>query len=315
MNRLRSFARHVGPLFHRICSISIARRAVAGLAVLGLATSANGQIVANPAHNWVANTDNDGNAIWEDTGTQADRPWSLTGPLGSNSNGPARIAVSSTTSITHAYDFDGTDDVGTAAAENRSGNHNTSFELWFQPDEFPVTAANTARVLFEHGNGPRGVSLGIAGTNLIFVYAASPDTGQLTFNLDVGGDGIDYPDFIQVVGVIDDTNNQMRMYVNGGNEQVRAIATSSDFTSNDSLGLGAVTGQGAGGADASSLTWTGNYDGRIAIAREYRSAFTTAQATQNYNAIAVPEPTSSFWWFVGALGHLGTRLRLRSRAA
>ena len=193
------------------------------LLILVGANLAEAQIVPNPAHNWDASTDTNGNTTWEDTGTQADRPWTLAGPLGAHATGPSRVAVSGLTTISHAYDFDGVDDNGSASSENRSGNHNTSFELWLKPREFPVTTAGTARVIFEHGNGPRGVSFGIAGSNLLFAYTASPDLGLISYNLDLGGNGIDNTDFIQVVGVIDDTNNQLRLYVDGANERLLSI--------------------------------------------------------------------------------------------
>jgi hypothetical protein len=259
---------------------------------------ARAAVIAGAVHDWNANTDTDGNAVWEDTGTLANRHWSMAGSQGPNGT-PHRVPVSSATTITHAYSFDGLDDRGEALLENRAGNHNTTFEVWFKPDGLPM---GQALPIFEHGNGPRGVTIGLSGDLLVLAYAASPDSASLSMDLDLGDDGLDNLEFIQVIGVVDDTNNQLRLYVNGANEQVAGIASSNDFTSNDDLGLAANVGQGGGGQNATPYTWDGLFAGQIAIVREYRFAFGSAEARQNYQAIAVPEPSAVCLALSGILG-------------
>jgi len=245
-------------------------------------------IVPGAVHEYDANQDTDGDSTWEDLGTQADRDWTLFGPTGPNSAGPVRTAVSSaTTTISYAYNFDGVDDAAVALSENRSGNHDTTFELWFRPDLFPT---GDVRTIFEHGNNPRGVSFGLMENTLLFTYrAGSASSGELMFDLS----SIGIADFIQVVGVIDDTNNQIRMYINGENEQTLAIGNSTDFTSNNDWGLAGNQESGGGGQDASAFTWGGFYDGDIALLREYRTAFGLAEVQQNFAAFAVPEPSTA----------------------
>lgn len=264
------------------------------LACFFVAASAWGGPVPGAVHNWDAGLDLSDNGVWEDTGTQADRPWTL--------SGPARIEVDGPGILTHAYRFDGVDDTALAFAENRSGNHDTSFELWFRPQG--LTSDGTVRPMFEHGNGPRGVSLGLLGDTLVFAYGASPDFNSLSFDLDAGDDGLDNPHFIQAVGVIDDAGNQMRLYVDGALAASVGIASASnnDFSSNDDLGLGMNQSQGGGGQSAPGYTWGGAFGGDIALLREYRFDFTDAEALQNYLHITTPEPAA---WLLAALALAG----------
>jgi len=244
-------------------------------------------IVPGAVHEYDANQDADGNQTWEDLGTQLDRDWTLSGPTGPNLTGPTRNAVSSATTITHAYNFDGVDDAAIASSENRSGNHDATFELWFRPDLFPT---GDVRTIFEHGNSPRGISFGLSEDTLVFRYrAGSASSGELTFDLSAIG----ITDFIQAVGVIDDTDDQIRLYINGGSEQTLDIGTFADFTSNDDLGLASNQDLGGGGQNGSAFTWSGFYDGDIALLREYRTAFDVAQVQQNYAALTVPEPSTA----------------------
>ncbi|MFV2070246.1 MAG: LamG-like jellyroll fold domain-containing protein, partial [Pirellulales bacterium] len=217
-----------------------------------------------------------------------DRDWRLMGPQ--------RVAVTSATRLTHAYDFDGVDDEAWTFPENRFGNHDTTFELWFKPTELP---SGPARPVFEHGNTPRGVTIGLSGDQLVLAYKANPNAAQITFDLDQDNNGIDNPDFIQAVAVIDDTNDQLRLYVDGGNVQIVPLLTFNDFTSNDDLGLGRNAGQGGGGQASTNLDWDAFFNGQIGLLREYRWAFSDAEVRQNFEAMVVPEPSSGFALLLG----------------
>jgi len=246
-----------------------------------LASIAQADIVSGAVHQYDASKDADGDSFWEDLGTQADRDWTLFGPNGPNPSGPTRFAVSSATTITHAYNFDGVDDAAITSPENRSGNHDATFEFWFRPDQYPT---GDVRPIFESGNSPRGLSFGLLTDTLLFTYGAGfTESGELAFDLSAIG----INDFIQVVGVIDDTNDQMRLYINGGNEQTLSIGANNDFTSNRENGL-ASNQDGGGGQENSAFTWSGFYDGDIALLREYRFAFSLEEVQQNFAAISSP---------------------------
>ncbi len=271
----------------------------------GVFAQVRAAVVPGAVHNWDAALDTDGGPRWEDTGSQGGLGWYLLGRV-------ERVAVDSSTALTHAYRFDGINDIGEGDVDNRFGNHDTTFELWFKPNGFPE---GDTRTIFDYGNFKRGLSFGLSGDNLVLTFGAKVTWGQLTFDLDVDDNGIDNPDFIQIVGVVDDTNDQLRLYVDGGNEQTLAIGSGgNDFTSNDGAGLGAVVGVGGGGLIGSPLTWGGRLDADIAVLREYRWAFGPAEVAQNYNALAAPEPASvvlaALGLIAGAglLGRRGARL-------
>lgn len=263
--------------------------ALAAISLVGIsAATAPAGPLAGPAHLWDAATDDDGDALWQDTGLQADRDWRLIGP--------ERVAVNSRTRLTHAYAFDGVNDEAWTLSENRVGNHDTTFELWFKPDGLP---SGPAAPIFEHGNAPRGVSFGLWGDQLVLAYKANPDAASLMFDLDQDDNGIDNPDFIQAVAVVDDTNNELRLYVDGGNMQSAPLAAFNDFSSNDDLGLGHNAAQGGGGQDATNLDWDAFFSGQIALLREYRWALSEAEVAQNYSSIVVPEPHSGVMLLMG----------------
>jgi len=67
-------------------------------------------VLPGAVHNWDAALDETDNALWEDTGSLANRDWSLTGPTGPNPNGPQRVPAASAAQITYTYNFDGVDD-------------------------------------------------------------------------------------------------------------------------------------------------------------------------------------------------------------
>lgn len=247
--------------------------------------------VAGAFHQWDASLDDGQDSVWEDTGAAANQHWSLSGFGGPNPAGPPRVAVSSAHNLTHAYRFDGIYDRGRAAAENRVGEHNASFELWFRPDGLPE---GTARTIFENGNEPRGLTIGLAGDLLVFAYAAGHSTyADLTYDLDVDDNGIDNPDFIQIVAVVDDANDQLRLYVDGENEQILAVGATSDYTSNNDWGLGKNNDNG-GAQGESPYTWGASFAGEIALLREYRFAFTQVEVAQNYAAVAALPASADF---------------------
>jgi len=276
---------------HRQCTATVLAVVLGTVAAwgLGLTGLAQAGVVPGAIHEYDASQNADGNLFWEDIGTLDNRDWTLSGPSGPNPGGPTRTAVSSATTITHAYNFDGDDDVAISLSpEIRSGsNFDTTFELLFRPDLFPTD--DGVRTIFDYGNTNRGVSLGLMQDTLVFVYGAASDgSEELTFDLS----SIGITDFIQVVGVVDDTNDEIRLYVNGGNEQViDDIGSNSRFISKDGWGLANNADKGGGGQAGSAFIWDGFFDGDIALLREYDTAFSLAEVQQNFAAL--PEPSTA----------------------
>ncbi len=239
-------------------------------------------VLPGAVHNWDAAVDDNGDDFWDDTGTQPHN-WFV--------RGAARKAVSSATSISHAWYFDGIDDDATVELGNRDGNHDTTFEIWFRPDGLPSGDVTT---VVEFGNTPRGISVGLDEDILVIQYGANPHFLETTFDLDMGDDGIDTTDFMQVVFVVDDTNDQLRTYLNGGDETVLASGDPSDYSSKDVSGLGHINGKGGGGLDGSGRVWPTDayFRGEIAVIREYWQAFDAGEVAQSYRALSIPEPAT-----------------------
>jgi len=263
------------------------------LLMLGSQGAVAAEVISGAVHQWDASLDDGVDSVWEDTGTLATQSWRLLGSGGTNVNGPQWGSVASTLGMTHAYDFDGVDDRGLVGPENRTGNHDTSFELWFRPDGLATGA--DAWPIFEHGNEPRGLTIGLSDDLLVFLYAAGHGTyADVTFDLDVDDNGIDNPDFIQVVAVVDDTSDELRLYVDGGNEQSIPVEESNDFTSNNELGLAQNNGNGGGQMESPYPWLSGEFSGEIALLREYRTAFTLAEVEQNFAALAGATASADF---------------------
>lgn len=252
------------------------------LVATAVAAPTYGGIVPGAVHNWDASTDANGDMFWDDTGSQPQN-WSLFGPT--------RQAVDTATFISHAWSFDGVDDDATVELGNRDGNHDTTIEVWFRPSQLPSGDVTT---VVEFGNSPRGISLGLDEDVLVIQYGANPHFLETTFDLDVGDDGIDTTDFMQVVVVVDDTNDQLRTYLNGAGETILASGDPSDFSSKDVSGLAHINGKGGGGLDGSSRVWPTDvyFSGEIAVIREYWEAFDGGQVAENYRALTIPEPAT-----------------------
>jgi len=253
-----------------------------GVASCLLATEiTEAQITPGAVHEWIADLDADGDSVWEDLGSQADHDWSL--------SGPRRVNVSSGYKIQTAYEFDGMDDEASADGENRNGDHTSSFELWFRPLSQPAGGSP----IFEHGNQPRGISFGLVADQLQFVLTDGSDSVRLSHDLDVGDNGFDTDDFWQAVAVVDDSNDLLKLYVNGQLRGTQALVGSNDFTSNDEWGLGRNINRGGGGQDAATIAWDLPFHGQIGILREYRFALSDAEVANHHRVMLVPEPTTS----------------------
>ncbi|MEZ6072030.1 MAG: dockerin type I domain-containing protein [Pirellulales bacterium] len=264
-----------------------------------LVGSAPAGVVPGAVHVYDASIDTDGDYVWEDTGTLGNRDLTLLATGGTSADSAIRVPVSSNTLIDFAYRFDGIDDYGEIESENRSGNHDATFDLWFKPDGFQPSSPDEmglARTIYENGNAPRGLTIGLNGDMLVFAYAASPNFGYLMYDLDQDDNGVpDNPDFIHVALTINDASNDadpnadwIRLYVDGGNEQELATPGFMDWSSKDLSGVARNVTQDGGGQDSTDplgIVWGGHFAGDVAVLREYRFTFTAEQVLQNYLAM------------------------------
>jgi len=249
-----------------------------------------------------------GSADWQDSigtlaksGASTDLGWSLT-----NAN-LLTTGVSGHPGITAAFDFSG---AGSGGSHPGGGSldswqevlpnagydaRSATFELWFKPE-----ALSGKAVLFETGGNVDGTAIRLNGD--LVEFATQDSSGPtLAFDLDLGDDGIDSGDFIQVVGVVDFEADEVLLYVNGYLKAVQTGYTGVDWSGSDGAALGKVVGTVAG-ANNGAFTST-VFDGQIAVFRFYPKALTEGQVARNYIAI-VPEPATLAFLGLGVGGML-----------
>jgi len=228
----------------------------------------------------------------------------------------SRVGVSSSTTITDAYDFTGfvgsagTLD-GTATREDfqagMSGitGNTASFEFWIKPDGL----SNGQQMIFETGGATRGFGLSLWDDELRFAIkhnsgqsASDPPTEIVAHTLTSG----DIADFIQVVLTIDDTAKEIELFVNplGAANPDSPVDTDTwpgdnPFgTSGASLGGINADGNGeiGGGDDTPADTWGRNsfvgFEGQIGIVLVYDDVLEGTEVEQNFEAVTIPEPST-----------------------
>ncbi|MFT7219435.1 MAG: VCBS repeat-containing protein, partial [Candidatus Azotimanducaceae bacterium] len=216
--------------------------------------------------NFDASTNGGGTATWSDDTGLAGFDWTFTNVTHNSS------PTTSLPGITESYTFGATSAATTTNFGSIAGDPNdadASFELWFKPDDLVGD-----EMLFETGGGSNGFAIYLED-NLLYVSARSTAVDVST---DIAGlEG----DFIQVVGVVDLTNDLLNLYVNG------SLAASLTFTGGDwddgnDAGLGSVNGT-SGAQNGGSYD---SFQGEIAKLRFYESALSTSEVLENYNVIS-----------------------------
>lgn len=168
---------------------------------------------------------------------------------------------------------------------------NASFLFWFKPDTLPTAAP---QVLWETG-GDVGTSFILDGGSLKFVVddgtsnAVRGATATAALPSNPAQDG-----FIHATGIIDLTNDEIRLYLDGSLASTQAIATVADWCGSSGTGFGKINTPGGvnefqqlGGNDQLAPP-IGSFAGKMAMARFYDRALSAAQVAELHaNPLAI----------------------------
>ena len=239
---------------------------------------------------WSADGDVPGNQFWSDDLLQG-----LNWDFGANKSPVA--ATSNFPGITEAYYFDGAgstaESVINYSFQDIPGDDTDeprTFEFWIKPD----ATTDGEYLVFEAGAADAGFSVTYiqGATNQVKLYyddAAGGTDNTITLNLT----GIDpTQEFVQVAVVIDPDNDEVDMYVNGGdstqgtNAGPAAGGASGSFTGTiddrSSDNPGAV-----GGTDSGNEGGTfDEFEGEVAMIRYFTAALTETQVSDNFGSVA-----------------------------
>ncbi|MGV8992415.1 MAG: DUF2341 domain-containing protein [Thiobacillus sp.] len=256
------------------------------------------------------NAANDGDSVWTDDTPTTGFDWTLTN-FGTQST-YTTTPGSAYPGITAAYRFSGTNSGATMPTmEGMSGdptNNSASFEIWFRTDVLNETSGQ--HIIFEAGGVNSGTSIYLDNTFLKF---ATRTSGAAADEVSVDLATLyasPTAEFIQVIGVIDQTSGQMKLYVDGTLRATKSFSGSngSDWSGPDGAGLGTVFTDVSSGPAAGS----GTLDGDIAIFRLYESALTGTQVSTNFTAVTGTGLTVS--QVQGSAGNVGNQIALSSGA-
>jgi len=294
---------------------------LAGIAGLCLAIGFTGSdalaatVISGALHEYIADTDTDGDTTWEDSGTAVGnsngRDWALTDI--------DRVAAGAGAPFSHTYSWGGSspDEATTATFSNTGAvggfapldSGKTTFELWVRVASLPTRN----ELLWETGGTT-------AAGGFSLVYDSGANTTSVRFvNLkttayvaDAVLDNSLEGEFFQIVGVIDEddgVNGSTRLYING---DLKTTTPGFDLAW-DTGGAGAQLGTPIESVPSSFGSSLNNFTGDIAVFRHYDGlAMTDAQVEQNYLAV-IPEPGSATLGLVGA-GLLAMRRRYQPRS-
>lgn len=214
---------------------------------------------------------------------------------------PALVFLTDTaTQIAAAYRFTDQQRAERNAYFSPNGTHAT-FEMWFRAADLTPP---TDQHLFETGQAA-GAGMRLANDGLHFIAGLNADKVDLTYDLEADPanllDTVDLSDFLQVVGVVDQSADTVSLYVNthlvasaGG------AGTVTNWQGSKPLGVGGVNngfGNLPGDVGGDSFVFTGD----IAIFRIYANALTPEQIEQNFDML-VPEPASLAMLGIGGAG-------------
>ena len=257
--------------------------------------------------------DDGSDTVWEASVENPSFPrnWSLSGAT----FGATFLANagSSHAGISSAYSFSGSSSGGAnpssfgspgfplgGAAGNDEGA-STAWEIWVRPSAATLDAIGD-ETLFETGGDAAGGHLAFVaatgGVTLRFRTGQSVLGNVTTATVDASlTDNSLLNDFMQIVGVVDPSATQMRLYVNGS--LVGSEGSFKDWQGgNNASGLGRLNGTfgGANGVTAGA----GNFAGDIARLSLYDDALSDAEVSQLYTTVVtVPEPTSQALFLLG----------------
>ncbi len=187
--------------------------------------------------------------------------------------------------IDSAVDFPGgsTMEGGVSTSLNAYGTGNASFEFWFKPNLLP---ASGREILWETG-GDIGSSFILDGSTIKFLVddgasdVANGATAAAALAPDPGQDG-----FIHAVGVVDLTNDEIRLYLDGSLADTQAIPGIATWCGPSGTGFGKIDSAAAGTDGSAQFNHLGGndllsppvqaYAGLMAMARFYDRALSAA---------------------------------------
>ena len=170
----------------------------------------------------------------------------------------------------------------------------TSFEFWFKADSSATTGSY---LIFEAGDTSGGMAIVYNATSdrIELHYVDNTSGGIYQLNAPLGAIN-PRTEFIQVVAVVDDAGEALRLYINGGSGNgvgVTAVFNEStagdnisDWSANDGSGLGQADGNAGNGIVVAAASGAANFVGEMAIVRIYQSVLSAAQIEANFATIA-----------------------------
>jgi len=278
---------------------------IAAIGVLGAAPA--GAAVVTPGYDLYVDASQDPN-----TGNDRAEDLASGNPSGfefllDTTNGVANLTATSVhAGITRAYElpggfFDNTADsaspggglelVDTGTTTRNSfhtapgdwSDEDVTIELWFKPDDLPVSSPTNGQILFEDGGGT-GIGFFVDDSNLrVRQKTGNNGTGDIASDISaITGD------FIQAVATLDrvagNNASTLTLYINGAPAGTPDTNSGNDWSGGDNAALGTRGGENIGGYGDNQQN-TESFDGKIAIFRVYRNQVLTAQEVlDNYNA-------------------------------
>ena len=247
-----------------------------------------------PTFNWRASAPGTDPAQWN--ATVGTNQWTVSGTTS---------AATTTTfpGITGSFDM-GTGDIISGVsfdsiAPGDPSNENMSLELWFRP----ASLSGGQQVLFETGGNQDGLAL-LLNNNTLTLRAKDSGTIISTSTTLAANAG----EFYQAAITIS-LNGTASLYVDGIFQSSTPAAGLSDWSNGNGAGIGTRVGQ-LGSNSGSALNGYGDFIGEIALMRFYRDqVLSPLEVTQNFNAVATPEPGTAVLVALGLVGLAARRRR------
>ena len=250
------------------------------VALLCVAGVANADLI----HQYDPSTD-----TWEDQAGHA------VGDVDLTAQGDAAIAAS-TGYFSKAFTFDGTGDYANGGSYQNDYS-DLMIEMWVKFDRL-TDNTGADQVIFEQG-GSKGLAFTLDDAGVLTFAQGklgNSDLVSVSFNLTTLSDA-EKDDFIQIVGIIDRTNPETRLLVNGVSRDVKNAVPSNDPS-------GAKNDIGLGGGSNNGNNDVGGYDNA-----DDEPIFETFEGQIGLvNVYDVPEPATMS---LLALGGLGVLIRRR----
>jgi len=163
---------------------------------------------------------------------------------------------------------------------NNLSNGDVTFELWFKPSDHTGN-----EMLLEAGGTGDGMSIRLNDSLLEFAVSNNNNTNLTTVErrglASVNLASFPTNEFIQAACVVDMTNDEVELYVNGFSRDTHSSWLGTGWDGGDAAGLGHVGGA-LGGGQGSGY---GDFNGQIARLRVYDGALSDTHIRDNWREI------------------------------